>query len=571
MIKNNFHRLLRRQIKDHLGQLEVISKADLEAFLEVINSAYKDYDQDIAHIENILSQSSHELFKKNKELNKVNSNLSITIDKKTAHLTKASYNLKNAEKIAKLGNFTWEIQSRQLELSDQLISMFDQHNIDFSKGIKKILKNFENGDEITKIIFKSVKHKGDFKIEKAKLLNDSVYFHIEGRVIENNKEGSLLIGIFQDISNTIIAEEKTQELKTFYETILNSLPPNVLVFDRKQNYLFINPATVADPIVRQSLIGKNYFDCIDVTGIDITIAIHTQNKFYDAITQKKEIKWDETVISKDGSKKSILKHLVPILDANNNVTIVIGYGIDITERTEMEEKQVLLTQQLSHQNEQLNDFCNIVSHNLRGPLVNISMLIKFIQDATNDEDKNEMINKVEPVIESLNEIFNELVESLQVKQDNSVKLEINKVSKAIKLICQSLDIEIEKSNTEIIIDCEQAPTLRFPSKYLKSILHNLISNALKYRASDRNPRIEIKTQRINNNILLSIKDNGLGIDLERHQNSVFKIGKIFHKHPSAKGYGLYMTRTQIESMTGRIWVESTPNVGSTFFVEFVNQ
>ena len=237
MIKNNFHRLLRRQIKDHLGQLEVISKADLDAFLEVVNSAYKDYDQDIAHIENILSQSSHELFKKNKELNKVNSNLSVTIDKKTAHLTKASYNLKNAEKLAKLGNFTWDIDSRQLDLSDQLISMFDQHKIDFSKGIKKILKNFENGDEITKTIFKSVKQKGNFKIEKARLINDAVYFHIEGRVIQNNKEGSLLIGIFQDISNTIIAEEKNQELKLFYETILNSLPPNVLVFDRKQNYL----------------------------------------------------------------------------------------------------------------------------------------------------------------------------------------------------------------------------------------------------------------------------------------------------------------------------------------------
>ena len=571
MIKSNFHRLLKRQIKDHLGSLEEYTKADLDAFLEIVNSAYQNYDQDIAHIENILSQSSHELFKKNKELNKLNSNLSTTIDKKTAHLTKASYNLKNAEKIAKLGNFTWDVNLRQLELSDQLVSMFDEHKIDFSKGIKKILKNFEAGNEITKIIFKAVKQKGGFKIEKAKLLNSPNYFHIEGRIIENQKEGSLLIGIFQDISTIVLAEEKTNELKLFYETILNSLPPNVLVFDRKQNYLFINPSTVADPKIREQLIGKNYFDCIDLTGVDITIAIHTQNKFYDAITQKKEIKWEETRIDKDGSKKSILKHLVPILDKDNNVSIVIGYGIDITERTEMEEKQELLAKQLSHQNEQLNDFCNIVSHNLRGPLVNISMLIKFIQDATDEAEKKEMINKVEPVINSLNEIFNELVESLQVKQDNSVKLENNDFNKAIKLITQSLDIEIEKSKAEISIDCSQAPNLRFPSKYLKSILHNLISNALKYRAEDRNPRIEIKTERFGNNILLSVKDNGLGIDLSRHQNSVFKIGKIFHKHPSAKGYGLYMTRTQVESMNGRIWLESTPNVGSTFFVEFVDQ
>ena len=140
MIKSNFHRLLKRQIKDHLGSLEEYTKADLDAFLEIVNSAYQNYDQDIAHIENILSQSSHELFKKNKELNKLNSNLSTTIDKKTAHLTKASYNLKNAEKIAKLGNFTWDVNLRQLELSDQLVSMFDEHKIDFSKGIKSIAR-----------------------------------------------------------------------------------------------------------------------------------------------------------------------------------------------------------------------------------------------------------------------------------------------------------------------------------------------------------------------------------------------------------------------------------------------
>jgi PAS domain S-box-containing protein len=571
MIKSNFHRLLKRQVNDHLGSLQEITKDDLDAFLEVVNSAYYNYDQDIAHIENILSQSSQELFKKNNELNKLNNTLSGTVEKKTAHLTKASYNLKNAEKIANLGNFTWDINTRQLELSDQLIRMFDEHHVDFSKGIKHIIKHFDNAVESTKIIVNSVKNKSSFVFDRAKLSNTNAYFHIEGRVLDSNTDGALIIGIFQDISNIVIAEQKNNELKAFYENILNSLPPNILVFDRKQNYLFINPTSIPDESIRKQIIGKNYFDCIDITGLDITQAIHTQNKFYDAITLKKEIQWEETIISKNGEKKSILKHLVPILDVNNNVEIVIGYGIDITERIEMENKQVILTQQLSYQNTQLNDFCNIVSHNLRGPLVNISMLIKFIQDAQDEAEKKEMIDKIDPVVQSLNEMFNELVESLQVKQDIDVKLEINDISKKVQSICQGLDIEIEKLKAEIIVHCEEAPEIRFPSKYLKSILHNLISNALKYHSPNRSPRIEIKTEKFNDNIVLSIKDNGLGIDLDRHQNNVFKIGKVFHKHPSSKGFGLHMTKTQIESMNGRIWVESTPDAGSTFFVEFVNQ
>jgi sensor histidine kinase regulating citrate/malate metabolism len=59
--------------------------------------------------------------------------------------------------------------------------------------------------------------------------------------------------------------------------------------------------------------------------------------------------------------------------------------------------------------------------------------------------------------------------------------------------------------------------------------------------------------------------------MKRHKDNLFKIGKVFHKNPSAKGFGLFMTKAQIEAMGCSIWVESEPNEGATFFVEFVNQ
>ena len=72
-------------------------------------------------------------------------------------------------------------------------------------------------------------------------------------------------------------------------------------------------------------------------------------------------------------------------------------------------------------------------------------------------------------------------------------------------------------------------------------------------------------------VLLSISDNGLGIDLDLHRNNLFKIRKTFHRHPDSKGFGLFMIKTQIEAMGGKIWAESKPDEGSTFFVEFNNQ
>ena len=159
MIKGNYHRLLKRQIKDQLGEKDQFSRAEIETFLHAINDAYLNFDQDINHIENILKQSSQELFKKNKELNALNATLSKNVEKKTTHLGKVSYNLKTAEKIAKLGNFTWDMESQQLEMSDQLIRMFNDYDIDFSQGIRHIFQNFEGSIQAFHTVIKAIKRR----------------------------------------------------------------------------------------------------------------------------------------------------------------------------------------------------------------------------------------------------------------------------------------------------------------------------------------------------------------------------------------------------------------------------
>jgi light-regulated signal transduction histidine kinase (bacteriophytochrome) len=221
--------------------------------------------------------------------------------------------------------------------------------------------------------------------------------------------------------------------------------------------------------------------------------------------------------------------------------IFVAIIIDITERKKAEQIIKRNAELLAFQNSQLGDFCNIVSHNLRSPLVNMNLLVDLVEESRDVNEKQNLIGKFKPIINNVNETFNELLESLQVQQ------------------------------AVIEADFEEAPVLYFPPKYLSSMLHNFISNALKYKSPQRRPMINLKTKRENGHIILSIKDNGLGIDLNQHQAELFKISKVFHDHPDAKGFGLYITRTQVETMGGRIWVESQLNKGSTFFVEFKNQ
>ena len=274
--------------------------------------------------------------------------------------------------------------------------------------------------------------------------------------------------------------------------------------------------------------------------------------------------------AKDGTWYWVDTTIVPFLNQEGKPYQYVAIRSDITERKKGEEliKHMLTTTE--YQNKQLVDFCNIVSHNLRAPLVNISMLLNFLEESQDEEDRIELLNRIKPVVTHLNEIFNELVESLQVRQDSEIQCINIDLKDCMEKILISFDAQIRAFNATIVMDFNSVPVLYYPTKYIDSILTNLISNAIKYKSPDRNLIVEIKTINIDKHIILSVKDNGLGIDLERHKDSIFKIRKVFHAHPDAKGFGLFMTKTQVDAMGGEIWVESTPEVGSTFFIKFEN-
>ncbi len=274
--------------------------------------------------------------------------------------------------------------------------------------------------------------------------------------------------------------------------------------------------------------------------------------------------------AKDGTYYWVDTTIVPFLDEDGIPFQYLAIRSDITDRKISEEELIKYTKALADKNTQLVDFCNIVSHNLRAPLVNISMLVDYIEQSKDLEDKVEALVKVKPVVNHLMEIFNELVESLQVKQDTKLKLDKVEPQASLDKVLIGFESQIGQYGAVITSDFSGAPYFYCPQKYLESIFTNLISNALKYKSPNRNPKITIKTKDLGNAVLLSVKDNGLGINLNVHQKNLFKIRKTFHKHPDAKGFGLFMTKTQVEAIDGKIWAESIPDKGSTFFIEFKN-
>lgn len=237
---------------------------------------------------------------------------------------------------------------------------------------------------------------------------------------------------------------------------------------------------------------------------------------------------------------------------------------------DQDEIQKELIEELSMQNNQLNDFSNIISHNLRAPAGNIIMLIETFDENRGVEEVRSVFAMLKKVSQNLNETLNQLLEILTLKSHNKIEIETLNFEHVLNKTIDNLKGEIIDKKAVFAVDFSEAPTVNYNSIYLESIFHNLVSNALKYAHPDRNPVITIKSIKTENSIILNINDNGLGIDLEKYGSKVFGMNKVFHEHPDAKGVGLFMTKMQVERFGGKITVKSEVNVGTTFTIVFIS-
>jgi signal transduction histidine kinase len=117
----------------------------------------------------------------------------------------------------------------------------------------------------------------------------------------------------------------------------------------------------------------------------------------------------------------------------------------------------------------------------------------------------------------------------------------------------------------------KAPMVVTVRPYLDSILLNLISNSIKYRSSNRAPLIKISTHIQDEYTVLTISDNGLGINLDLYREKLFTLYSRFHYHVEGKGLGLYLIKTQVTALGGKIEVESEVDNGITFRIYFKTQ
>lgn len=241
---------------------------------------------------------------------------------------------------------------------------------------------------------------------------------------------------------------------------------------------------------------------------------------------------------------------------------------DISAMKETESKIEKLYALSKSQNEKLLDFTHIISHNIRSNTSNMTMIINLIDETDDEAERKEYFQllkesnaKLSDTIYYLNETINVKLNTSEQKVPLSVKSEIEKTLIGINGIIKSEKAEININVTE---DC----TIKSIPSYFESIMFNLITNAIKYKSPDRNPIITIELVKKGSKCIITVKDNGLGIDMNRNKDKIFGMYKTFHGNSDAVGLGLFMTKNHVEALGGTIELESEVGKGSKFKLTF---
>ncbi|MCC9071373.1 PAS domain S-box protein [Flavobacterium sp. F-65] len=387
---------------------------------------------------------------------------------------------------------------------------------------------------------------------------------------DENGRAIRMIGAIQDITKQ---KEEEQRLKLL-ETVITQSRDSILITEADSHdgkipqIVYVNPSfSKMSGYQSEEIVGKspNIFKGPKSDSSEL-------RKLIKAIKNKEECLIETISYTKSKDEYWVRYSMIPIFNSENEVSHWISIQRDITEEKKLEKEKEHLIRELTQNNKDLKQFSYITSHNLRSPLSNLTGLLNLIEDIPiENEELKEILNGFNKSTHLLNETINDLVKVIIIKDNPSIQKEEVLLNEVFENVFNQLSFQIELHKPIIKLNFEKVAVLNINKAYIESILLNLLTNSIKYRSEDRKLKITISANQIEDRIILTFKDNGIGIDLERNRDKVFGLYQRFHNYPDSKGLGLYLVKSQVETMGGTISIDSEVNKGTSFTLIFKNK
>ena len=250
--------------------------------------------------------------------------------------------------------------------------------------------------------------------------------------------------------------------------------------------------------------------------------------------------------------------------------LVIWWGVNSLHRMDTKRRQAEYELQetaakLARSNADLEQFAYVASHDLKEPLRAISGSVQILQERYRnslDEDADEVIKHTVDGATRMQTLIDDLLTYSRLST-REAPLESADCSRTVQTALANLEMAIQESKA--VITHDHLPVIKGDPTQLLQVFQNLINNAIKYR-SERTLKIHVGAEEHESEWLFSVRDNGIGI-APQYATRIFRIFQRLHtrKEYSGTGIGLAVCKKIVERHGGRIWVESEPEEGSTFY------
>ncbi|WP_028979014.1 sensor histidine kinase [Sporocytophaga myxococcoides] len=230
-----------------------------------------------------------------------------------------------------------------------------------------------------------------------------------------------------------------------------------------------------------------------------------------------------------------------------------------------------VTEELFRYNQELLEYSYTLSHKIRGPVASVLGLLNLIEITRSPTDIREYLKKLEQSVLALDNIIYDLNNIADIQQESYQARDLVYFREEFEKVINHLRPRIRDYNVKISEDFKDAPEIYSVQEKIYYLLNELVTNAIQFRKPDHQLEISVRTYRQGSNVVVEVRDNGSGMDLESYGDDLFKPFKRFHPDASGTGLGLYILKLIVEKLEGEIIAESSRKFGTIFKVILKNR
>ena len=411
------------------------------------------------------------------------------------------------------------------------------------------------------------------KVWKGEIRNrtkNGNYYWVDTTIVpfmNNDGKPYQYVAIRADITDRKIAEEKNLEMQHRYKQVVGNIIDGLIISDLQGKIIFTNAQfrnmfgikdEDTDKLVLEEIVSLDYKPIFKA-------------KYYHPVhnPQGLQEKFEFEGIGKNGEKRWIEIRTCAIAE-QGAITCVQSALRDITRQRSAEADRMKVIADIVERNKDLEQFSYIISHNLRAPVANILGITDLlVNNHLSDTDRCFLLQSLIESTQKLDHIIFDLNNVTKIKLSSTERRELVSFSEIVNDILTSIGFVIERNEVTVITEFHDFESCYTVKSYMNSIFYNLITNSIKYKKPEIPLICEIRSLKQKDAFVLLFRDNGLGINLEHTGDQIFEIYKRFHIHAAeGRGMGLFMVKTHVESMGGKINVVSEEGKGTEFRIEF---